>query len=276
MTPSGVPDAPHTPSSPAAPVSSGRTFRAAAWPGRTGVVIDDSPPAHGTIASVPDDPNLTVMRAPSPVGLARRRRSGSFPLCSRVGGDLVVQSPIRTIETNLKATRHPRGPGPTAPMLSSSSEGYGKSSRKGFRNRRPAHRPPRWAPGATPAQVDGQFLALAFQPSANSGHRGPYFQHRRPQANRAIRMVLPRFIEAAKAGEPLRVFGDGQQSRCFGHVADTVEALCAWPSAPARRAAIQYGSTDEVTILALAKRVIELTDGLQNRAVRTTRRTIRF
>ena len=72
-------------------------------------------------------------------------------------------------------------------------------------------------------------------------------------------MVLPRFIEAAKAGEPLRVFGDGQQSRCFGHVADTVEALLRLAKCDrAPGGVFNIGSTDEVTILALAKRVIEL------------------
>ena len=70
-------------------------------------------------------------------------------------------------------------------------------------------------------------------------------------------MVLPRFVEA---GEPLRVFGDGRQSRCFCHVNDTVEALLRL--AKCDRAAggvFNIGSTEEITILDLAKRVIELT-----------------
>ena len=73
-------------------------------------------------------------------------------------------------------------------------------------------------------------------------------------------MVLPRFVEAAKAGEPLRVFGDGQQSRCFGHVTDTVEALLRLAKCDrAPGGVFNIGSTEEVTILGLAKRVIELT-----------------
>jgi UDP-glucose 4-epimerase len=74
-------------------------------------------------------------------------------------------------------------------------------------------------------------------------------------------MVLPRFVEAAKAGEPLRVFGDGRQSRCFCHVNDTVEALLRL--AKCDRAAggvFNIGSTEEPTILNLAKRVIDLTE----------------
>ena len=73
-------------------------------------------------------------------------------------------------------------------------------------------------------------------------------------------MVLPRFVEAAKADEPLRVFGNGQQSRCFGHVGDTVEAMLRLAKCDrAPGGVFNIGSTEEVTILALAKRVIELT-----------------
>jgi UDP-glucose 4-epimerase len=71
-------------------------------------------------------------------------------------------------------------------------------------------------------------------------------------------MVLPRFIAAAKKGEPLRVFGDGKQSRCFCHVLDTVEALVRLQNSPAARGQIfNIGGTEEVTILELAQRVIE-------------------
>jgi UDP-glucose 4-epimerase len=71
-------------------------------------------------------------------------------------------------------------------------------------------------------------------------------------------MVLPRFIAAARRGEPLRVFGDGRQSRCFCHVLDTVEALVRLQNSPAARGEIfNVGSTEEVSILDLARLVIE-------------------
>src|SRR5262249_39372616 len=71
-------------------------------------------------------------------------------------------------------------------------------------------------------------------------------------------MVLPRFIAAAKRGEPLRVFGDGQQSRCFCYVLDTVEALVRLQGSTAARGGVfNIGGTEEVTILQLAPRVIE-------------------
>jgi UDP-glucose 4-epimerase len=70
-------------------------------------------------------------------------------------------------------------------------------------------------------------------------------------------MVLPRFIASARQNEPIRVFGDGQQTRCFCYVLDTVEALVRLMKAPAARGQIfNIGSTEEVTIRELAQQVI--------------------
>jgi len=70
--------------------------------------------------------------------------------------------------------------------------------------------------------------------------------------------VLPRFIAAARRNEPLKVFGNGQQSRCFCFVLDTVEALVRLQKTPAARGQIfNIGNTEEVTIRDLAQRVIE-------------------
>ncbi|HLP76886.1 MAG TPA: NAD-dependent epimerase/dehydratase family protein, partial [Candidatus Paceibacterota bacterium] len=72
-------------------------------------------------------------------------------------------------------------------------------------------------------------------------------------------MVLPRFIEAAKRGEPLRVFGDGSQTRCFCYVEDAVEALVRLQNCAAARGEVfNVGSTEEVSIADLARRVIEV------------------
>jgi len=71
-------------------------------------------------------------------------------------------------------------------------------------------------------------------------------------------MVLPRFIAAAKAGQSLQVHGDGGQSRCFCHVRDTVEALVRLQNSPAAKGEVfNIGSTEEITILELARHVIE-------------------
>ena len=71
-------------------------------------------------------------------------------------------------------------------------------------------------------------------------------------------MVLPRFVEGALAGRPLRVFGDGRQTRCFGHVLDVVEALRALAGNPAAAGLVfNVGSQEEVSVLELAGRVMD-------------------
>jgi UDP-glucose 4-epimerase len=70
-------------------------------------------------------------------------------------------------------------------------------------------------------------------------------------------MVLPRFIASAKAGQPLRVYGDGQQTRCFCFVSDAIEALVRLQNCPAARGQVfNVGSTEEVSIRELAELVI--------------------
>jgi UDP-glucose 4-epimerase len=71
-------------------------------------------------------------------------------------------------------------------------------------------------------------------------------------------MVLPRFIAAAKSGKPLKVFGDGTQSRCFGLVTDVVESLVRLQHCPEARGEIfNIGGTEEVSILELARLVVD-------------------
>jgi len=70
-------------------------------------------------------------------------------------------------------------------------------------------------------------------------------------------MVLPRFIAAAQKGEPLQVHDDGSQTRCFCYVADTVEALVRLQNSPAARGQVfNVGSTEEISILELARLVV--------------------
>ena len=72
-------------------------------------------------------------------------------------------------------------------------------------------------------------------------------------------MVLPRFVTAALQGEPLQVYGDGNQTRCFCHVADVVDALVRLIAHPRRGGQVfNLGSDEEISINDLAKRVIEL------------------
>ena len=271
MTPSGVPDAPHTLITGGAGfIGSHLAARLLGQGERVGVIDDFSTGSRENLASVADAPNLTVI-ATTVTGCESLDSivadSGYvFHLAAVVGVDLVVQSPIRTIETNLKATEailEAVAPGRTPLLLPSSSEVYGKSSREGFSETDDLLIGPptlgRWSYACS--KLMDEFLALAF----HAARQLPVIVARifntvGPRQTGRYGMVLPRFVEAAKAGEPLRVFGDGQQSRCFGHVADTVEALLRLAKCDrAPGGVFNIGSTDEVTILALAKRVIELT-----------------
>jgi UDP-glucose 4-epimerase len=105
-----------------------------------------------------------------------------------------------------------------------------------------------------------EFLALAY---ANEKQLpviiARLFNTVGPRQTGQYGMVLPRFIAAAKRGEPLIVFGDGQQTRCFCYVADTVEALVRLQNCPAARGQVfNIGSTEEISVLELGQRVIQV------------------
>ena len=271
MTPSGVPDAPHTLITGGAGFIGSHLAERLLGQGERVVVIDDfSTGSRDNLASVADDPNLTVIESTvtgcESLGSIVADSGYVFHLAAVVGGDLVVQSPIRTIETNLKATEailEAAAPNRTPMLLPSSSEVYGKSSREGFAETDDLLIGPptlgRWSYACS--KLMDEFLALAF----HAERQLPVIVARifntvGPRQTGRYGMVLPRFVEAAKAGEPLRVFGNGQQSRCFCHVNDTVEALLRLAMCDrAPGGVFNIGSTEEVTILGLAKRVIELT-----------------
>lgn len=193
--------------------------------------------------------------------------AGIFHLAAAVGVDLVINSPIETIRTNLNETEVilEAAASVSVPILiASTSEVYGKSQKARFAESDDLLIGPpnlgRWSYACS--KLMDEFLALS------------YFKERKlpvtvvrifntvgPRQTGQYGMVLPRFIAAAKANKPLRVFGDGQQSRCFCYVADTVEAFLRLHRTPAAHGeVVNIGSTEEISILDLAKRVIELTN----------------
>ncbi len=187
-----------------------------------------------------------------------------YHLAAAVGVDLVVKSAIHVIETNLHETEvllEAAAPHGVPVLVASTSEVYGKSQKPGFSEEDdlligPPHQS-RWSYACS--KLMDEFLALAF-----TKERGlpvtivRLFNTVGPRQTGRYGMVLPRFIAAAKAGTPLKVFGDGQQSRCFCYVGDTVESLVRLQNSPAARGEIfNIGGTEEITILDLAKRVIE-------------------
>jgi UDP-glucose 4-epimerase len=186
-----------------------------------------------------------------------------YHLAAAVGVELVVRSPIHVLETNLHETEillaaaAVRGVGV---LLTSTSEVYGKSQKPAFSEEDdlligPPHQS-RWSYACS--KLMDEFLALAYAKEKSL----PVvitrlFNTVGPRQTGRYGMVLPRFISAARSGQPLKVFGDGQQSRCFGWVGDTVEALVRLQNCPAARGQVfNLGGTEEINIRDLAAQVI--------------------
>lgn len=233
-------------------------------------VIDDlSTGSLQNLAAVAKDPRLEVLScrvsACADLGRLVAEARTVFHLAAAVGVRMAVEQPRRTIETNLDETeavlraavgRH------TAVLLTSSSEVYGKSQKAEFDEEDDLLIGPprlaRWSYACS--KLMDEFLALAY--AAEFGLPvviTRLFNTVGPRQSGNYGMVLPRFIQAARTGHPLEVHGDGRQTRCFCHVADTVEALVRLERAPAARGGVfNVGGTEEVTILDLAHRVVRL------------------
>jgi UDP-glucose 4-epimerase len=187
-----------------------------------------------------------------------------YHLAAAVGVELVVNSPIRVLETNLHETEvllAAAGAAGAPVVLASTSEVYGKSQKAAFTEEDdlligPPHRS-RWSYACS--KLMDEFLALA-----HGSERGlpviivRLFNTVGARQTGRYGMVLPRFIAAARRGEPLRVHGDGLQTRCFCHVSDTVEALVRLEGCPAARGEVfNVGGTEEISIMDLARLVVE-------------------
>ncbi len=238
--------------------------------GKAVTVIDDfSTGTAANLSAVANHPRLRVVETkvsactelPSLAGGAE----AIYHLAAAVGVELVVKSPIRTIETNLNETAAVLAAASlhgTPVLLASTSEVYGKSQKEEFAEEDDLLIGPpylgRWSYACS--KLMDEFLALAYaQEKGLPVVIARLFNTVGPRQTGRYGMVLPRFIAAARAGRPLRVFGDGQQTRCFGFVMDTVEALVRLHNCPAARGQVfNVGGTEEVTIRHLAEMVIAL------------------
>ncbi len=187
-------------------------------------------------------------------------------LAAAVGVKLIVEDPVRTIRTNIMGTEAVLS---TANrygcrvLVASTSEVYGKGLRVPFREEDDCLIGPtthsRWA-YATSKAVD-EFLGLAY----NAEFGLPVvivrlFNTIGPRQTGQYGMVVPRFIRQALLNQPISVYSDGKQTRCFADVADIVGALERLLEHPAASGQVfNIGSTEEVTILELAQRIIQLT-----------------
>ena len=203
-----------------------------------------------------------------------------FHLAATVGVDLVVKSALHVLESSFHETQillRAAAKNSTPLLLASTSEVYGKSAKPEFSEDDdlligpPGHS--RWSYACS--KLTDEFLALAYAREKNLPVIiARLFNTVGPRQTGRYGMVLPRFIAAARAGEPLKVFGDGKQTRCFGFVHDVVEALVRLqkrgcdalvaagggdaPSPPRIFGEIfNIGGTEEVSILELAKLVVK-------------------
>jgi len=186
-----------------------------------------------------------------------------FHLAAAVGVDRVLESPLRAMETNLHETEavlRAASVRPTKVLLASSSEVYGTSDRDLLREDQDLSIGPptvaRWSYACS--KLLDEFLALAYgREQGLPVIIARLFNTIGPRQSGRHGMVLPRFIASARSGKPLRVFGTGQQTRCFCDVADTIEALVRLQSEPrAIGEIVNVGSGEEVTILEVAELVV--------------------
>jgi UDP-glucose 4-epimerase len=182
-----------------------------------------------------------------------------YHLAAAVGVELIVESPVRTIETNVHCTEvvlAQANKKKKPVFLASTSEVYGKSDRLPYSEDGDLLLGPtlngRWSYACSKA-ID-EYLALAYwQERKLPIVIGRLFNTVGPRQTGRYGMVIPSFVRQALAGQPMTVFGPGSQRRCFCHVKDVVRALADLMTRPeAIGEVFNVGSTEEVSIQDLA------------------------
>ncbi len=219
--------------------------------------LKSHPKFHYTIDSVTNEPLLAEMLD---------RCDTVAHLAAAVGVKLIVEQPVRTIETNVHGTevvlKHANKKKKLV-LIASTSEVYGKSAIVPFKEDADLVLGPtskhRWA-YACSKMID-EFLALAY----GKERKLPViivrlFNTVGPRQTGQYGMVVPNFVRQALAGEPITVFGDGTQSRSFTYVGDVVRAMVALINEPrAVGQVFNIGNGSEISIGALAERIKTMT-----------------
>ena len=237
--------------------------------GKHVVVIDDfSTGSRANLRLVAKHPRLKIIQSRisrcAQLPALAAKAEFIFHLAATVGVELVVKSALHVLEASFSETQmvlRAAARQGTPLLLTSTSEVYGKSAKPEFSEDDdlligpPGHS--RWSYACS--KLSSEFLALAYaREQALPVVIARLFNTVGPRQTGRYGMVLPRFIAAAKQNEPLRVFGDGAQSRCFGLVHDVVEALVRLQQCEKARGEIfNIGGTEEVTILELARLVVK-------------------
>jgi UDP-glucose 4-epimerase len=237
--------------------------------GKTIVVIDDlSTGSSENLQAVKKNPRLKIIRSKisdcAELSELAKKSEFIFHLAATVGVDLVVKSALHVLEISFHETQillRAAAKNSTPLLLTSTSEVYGKSAKPEFSEDDDLLIGPpgqsRWSYACS--KLTDEFLSLAYAREKKLPVTiARLFNTVGPRQTGRYGMVLPRFIVAANANEPLRVFGDGAQSRCFCLVSDVVESLVRLQDCGKARGEIfNIGGTEEVSILELARLVVK-------------------
>jgi UDP-glucose 4-epimerase len=218
--------------------------------------LKDHPRFHYTIDSVHNQPVTAELVDQCDVVVH---------LAAAVGVKLIVESPVRTIETNVRGTEVVlalANKKKKRVLIASTSEVYGLSTDVPFREDgnlvMGATVKGRWSYACSKA-ID-EFLALAYWREKKLPTTiVRLFNTVGPRQTGRYGMVIPTFVKQALAGRPITVYGDGKQTRCFGYVGDVVGALIkVIDHLESVGQVYNIGSTEEISILKLAEKVKEL------------------
>jgi nucleoside-diphosphate-sugar epimerase len=220
--------------------------------------LKDHPRFHYTIDNVANQPATAELVDQCDV---------IFHLAAAVGVKLIVESPVRTIETNVHGTEvvlSLANKKKKKVLIASTSEVYGLSAEIPFREDgnlvMGATTKGRWSYACSKA-ID-EFLALAYWREKKLPTTVVrLFNTVGPRQTGQYGMVIPTFVKQALAGRPITVYGSGKQSRCFCHVGDVVGGLVKLMDTDAAVGEVfNVGSNQEISIVDLAKRVKELSN----------------
>ena len=237
--------------------------------GHSVVVADNfSTGSRENLAAVAGNPDLKIIELDITVDDTRldeliRECDVLIHLAAAVGVEMVVNDPIHTLSTNVKGTENVLGPAAKykkRTIVASTSEVYGKSDNDTFTETDDLHLGSpyrsRWSYACS--KLLDEFYVMAY--CQNQGLPGTivrFFNTVGPRQTGRYGMVVPRFAQAAVNGETVKVYGDGEQSRCFCHVKDVVRALLLLiGNEKAIGNIYNIGSQELVSISELAQRVI--------------------
>jgi UDP-glucose 4-epimerase len=240
-------------------------------------VVDDlSTGSLKNIAAVERHPEFEFVcdsvRNPSTMHLLVEKCDVIFHLAAAVGVQLIVDRPVHTIETNIHGTEvvlSVANKFRKKVLVASTSEVYGKSEAIPFHEDDDtvlgSTRFSRWSYACSKA-ID-EFLALAYhQQYGLPVVLVRLFNTVGPRQTGQYGMVIPRFVKRALTNEPILIYGDGQQTRCFCCVHDVTDGLVRLMNCPqADGRVFNLGTDEEITMEALADKVIELA---QSRSVK--------